>query len=466
MTFKVNKIQHSRSRAPQGVYHLAAKVLIVTLAIFAVGGVAVALYNGVSNTPLNLSLPSIVNTLGGTDLKTDANGKTNMLLLGTGGGAHSGGGLTDTMIVASYDHSKGTLTMVSIPRDLYVKASGRSGSGSMMRINQVYNSLLGSRGKDQAMVELQEVIAKITGLEMQYYAKVDFQAFVETVDILGGIDVDVPKRLSDPLYPVETADGVFVRNETFTVEQGVQHMDGATALKYVRSRHSTSDFDRSLRQQQVIVALKDKAEQSNYLTSASKIRQLYSVISRNLETDVDLQEMVRGAYLASKLDRSKVVSVGLTSEGGKPGSVLYPPDRSLTGGASVLMPIGSTVYREDFGIIKRFVDTVTNMPEIFTEKVPIVVSNGTKRSGLAQQGRAYLTQAGFTVIETANSAEKLEKTRIIVSEEFLSSKTVEYLPLFLPAEVVTRPLDPNGETGSYVEIILGNDTTDARLNRR
>lgn len=466
MSFTVNRIPPNRSRPAQGIYHLSAKIVIVGLAIFAVGGVAVAVYNSVSNVPLTLSLPAIVNTLGGTDLKTDANGKTNMLLMGTGGGAHSGGTLTDTMIVASYDHSKGTLTMVSIPRDLYVRASGRSGSGSMMRINQVYDSLVKARGKDAAMPELQGVVQKITGLTMQYYAKVDFQAFVETVDILGGIDVDVPKRIVDTLYPVETDDGVFIRNETFIVEQGMQHMDGRMALKYVRSRHSTSDFDRGLRQQQVLIALKDKAEQTNYLTSASKIRQLYSVISRNLETDVSLQEMVRGAYFASKTDRSKVVSVGLTSEGGKPGSVLYPPDRSLTGGAAVLMPIGSTVYREDFGIIRRFVDTVVNMPEIYTEKVPIVVSNGTKRSGLAQLGKSYLTQAGFTVVETANSAEKLEKTRIVVSEEFLASKTVEYLPLFLPAEVVTRPLDPNGETGSYVEVILGNDTTDARLNRR
>ena len=157
--------------------------------------------------------------------------------------------------------------------------------------------------------------------------------------------------------------------------------------------------------------------------------------------------------------------VGLTDETGKPGAVLYPPDRSLTGGASVLSPIGSRVGSDDYASIRRFIDVVVNMPEIWIEKVPIIIKNGTRRSGLAQRAKEYLDRYGFTVIKTENSKEHLEHTRIVVSQNFLTSKTIEYLPTFFPGEVVARPIDPNGEVGNYIEIILGENVAESRLTK-
>ena len=200
------------------------------------------------------------------------------------GEGHEGANLTDTMIVASLNHADNLVSMISIPRDLYVE-NEKVGWGT--RLNSIYEYVLDSSGDpDVAMKELETEIEKILDVDIHYYAKIDFQGFEEVVDALGGITIEVGETIIDDAYPAQAgSDYLF---DPFYLEAGIQELDGETTLKYVRSRHNSSDFDRAAKQQQVLEALKDKALSMGVLANPGKIKDVYWAISRNFESDMSL----------------------------------------------------------------------------------------------------------------------------------------------------------------------------------
>ncbi|OGJ47308.1 hypothetical protein A2344_05295 [Candidatus Peregrinibacteria bacterium RIFOXYB12_FULL_41_12] len=184
----------------------------------------------------------------------------NILILGTHGT------LTDTIMVASINEELETVSLISIPRDMFV--SGR-------KINEHY----GLYGVEQ----LKEAVTEVTGLSIDKYAVIDLQAFIDIVDAIGGIDVYVDKAIYDNAYP--NGKGGYM---VFSLGAGQQHLDGSTALKYARSRHSTNDFDRANRQQKVIVAVKEKLAGMDFSDQAGDVLAIFESISENLDSDIGL----------------------------------------------------------------------------------------------------------------------------------------------------------------------------------
>src|SRR3989338_3677692 len=135
---------------------------------------------------------------------------------------------------------------------------------------------------------MQQVAGKVANLDLQYYVKVDFKAFVQVVDAMGGIEVNVEQAIHDPYYPNATEDGY----QTFTIAAGPQMLDGETALKFVRSRKTTSDFDRARRQQKVLAALREKALSKQILGNPKRIKKIYASIENNLSANLSLREMI------------------------------------------------------------------------------------------------------------------------------------------------------------------------------
>jgi len=154
-------------------------------------------------------------------------------------------------MVASFNPKLGATTMISVPRDLYVYDTG---DGIMGRINEIFSIGVSSkRDFANGALLLSGMLEQILGIKINYYATVDFGGFKDIIDTLGGITVDVPESFSDSTYP--TKDNGYM---TVSFTSGIQNMNGETALEYARSRHSTSDFSRSLRQQIIIKAIIDK----------------------------------------------------------------------------------------------------------------------------------------------------------------------------------------------------------------
>src|SRR5688572_19103945 len=157
---------------------------------------------------------------------------------------------TDTMILLSFDPQNRTVGLLSLPRDLWVPIPG---FGYETRINTAFplGETYGYEGGGAQLAK--DTVSSFIGQPVQYYARVNFQGFVELVDMIGGVDIVVPFTIHDDEYPTDDY-GV----ETFYLEAGQQHLDGATALKYVRTRNVDDDYGRASRQQQVIRAVADK----------------------------------------------------------------------------------------------------------------------------------------------------------------------------------------------------------------
>ena len=252
-----------------------------------------------------------------------------ILLLGYGGGNHDGAYLTDSMMVARVDLKKKTVDLISIPRDVWVKLATKSGDTFGSKINAVYQmgmfpktypdvKQLGT-GDDAGGLLVKKVVSTVLGIPVDYYVTIDFDGFAKAVDTLGGVNVKVPKTFDDYEYPIDgkekelcghteeeikdlddkiaTGTPAFelfpCRYEHLHFDAGYTQMDGATALKFVRSRHALadgSDFGRAARQQVFVDAVKQKVLQVNFIP---KIVPLMEELSSHVQTDVPLGEMQR-----------------------------------------------------------------------------------------------------------------------------------------------------------------------------
>ena len=290
----------------------------------------------------------------------------NFLLLGYGGGIHEGTYLTDTVMVARIDTKIKQLTLFSIPRDLWVRLPTKSGVDFHTKINVVYQfELFPKDYPDLKQVITKTIISQVTGLPIDGYVSVNFEGFTKAIDILGGIDVEVKRSFTDPEYPIEGKEKElcdkdteelfkkaepfitpgfnpderdqqfkdnpkleeFVKNATDSPElafpcryeklefkTGLSHMDGATALKFVRSRHSPDDggdFNRALRQQQVIEAIKDKVINLGFIP---KIIPLMDEFKKDVKTDIGLDIIKKFIGQADKSQEYKITSFVLTDQ--------------------------------------------------------------------------------------------------------------------------------------------------------
>jgi LCP family protein required for cell wall assembly len=204
----------------------------------------------------------------------------NVLLLGTDARPDdSDAPRTDTMILLTIDPQGQSVGMLSLPRDLWVPIPDL---GYDSKINTAY-SLGESYGYEGGGAQLaKNTVSSFIGQPVQYYALVNFEGFVELIDLIGGVDVVVPTTIHDEQYP--TVDyGV----TTFHLEAGAQHLDGATALRYVRTRNLDDDYARSIRQQEVIRAVLDKVLRADMLpTLLTKLPRLLYTMRNSIKTDI------------------------------------------------------------------------------------------------------------------------------------------------------------------------------------
>jgi len=254
------------------------KRVIITIAIILLAVIVAAVVYvgsslaGVSKRPF--SLTGLANT----------NGRTNILILGQGDPGHAGEGLTDTMMVVSFNKSTKQVAEISVPRDLRVDIPGYGYS----KINEA-NALGGS---DLA----RKVVSTTLGIPIDYVVSADFTSLEDLVNAVGGIDVNVATELSDPEFPCANNQYLACGLD---IKPGLQHMDGATVLEYTRCRKGTcgNDFGRDARQQQVINLVRQKALSTSTLLHPSRLHSLTTAIRTNFTTDLSGTDMAQLALL-------------------------------------------------------------------------------------------------------------------------------------------------------------------------
>jgi len=403
MDFKTRKISRGslREKSQYPKKTLSFKILPpnlkaqATAAIGAFGAVVILLFL-IFQLARSLDFTNIIFSFGKA-LQTDDKGITNILLTGIGGEGHDGPNLTDTIIIAGIDNKNKVVPMLSIPRDLYVytKQTGRS------RINEVLSIAINKYGADQGMNILKETVSKLTGLSIQYYVKINFNGFVKIVDALGGLDINVEEDIYDPEYPRDGTD----LYQPFSIKKGLQHLDGATALKYARSRHGNAggNVGRAKRQQQLLYAIKDKALNLNILTNPEKIKELYSSISDSIETNLSFAEIIELAKIAKDFGKDSSLSLVITDNPTDCAGLVYTPAREFFNGASVLLPAGG-----DYDYLKLFINNVylkgADIKAATNEKIQVL--NGTQTSGLAYEGMSLLSRFCLNVAYYGNASNR------------------------------------------------------------
>lgn len=315
-------------------------------------------------------------------LKATQEKKINLLLLGVGGGTHEGPNLTDTIIFASVDPETKRVTLVSLPRDLWVP-------DLKAKINTVY-AFSEEKEAGKGLPTTKALVSKMLDQQIDYAVKIDFNGFVKAVDMAGGLTITVDRTFDDYEYPLKNkeadpcglddekiaslsaaiasgsasvVDSFPCRYEHLHFDQGTTTMDGETALKYVRSRHGTgkegSDFARSMRQEKVITAFKEKMLAVDTLLNPVKVVGIVTALEGSIETDIKENEYDDFVKLAQKLKGAKVssaiIDTGDQSED-RYGILLNPPIGPTYRNQWVLSPRrGNGDYSEIQDYIKCFI---------------------------------------------------------------------------------------------------------------
>lgn len=376
--------------------------------------------------------------------------RVNILVMGRGGNNHPGGLLTDSMMLVSIDTKNTQMAIMNIPRDLYAPIKGHGGA----KINEAYKD-----GYDDYMAKncnkknvsancrneayaaganlTRQTASEVFGIPIQYYISVDFAGFEKIIDSLGGIDVYVDKAIYDPLYPDEKMQGY----QPFSVKVGQQHFDGKTALKYARSRETSSDFDRSRRQQQILEATKDKAGKLGMLTNPKKLLDIIGIASDHVRTDLSPDEIKALADFSKSIDKSKIKNQILSTDGNGP---LVSDSSSGT----YYIKTRSGNYSELQNIVKSIFNTESS------EEAKVEILNGSKISGSGGKLSDSLKSAGYSIVNIATTKESYKKTIIYDYSGGKMKNTLKFLKESLGAEVVTKT-----DTAKKVDIsvIIGDD---------
>ncbi len=250
-------------------------------------------YKKFINNQLNIS---IIKTLIGKDNLKTYNNQVNILILGIAGSDHEGPNLSDSITIANYNFEKNKLTTISIPRDIWSDTLEN-------KINSAYAFGEAKKPNKGGIILAKAEVQAIVGLPIQYAAVINFNKFVNLIDFLGGIDVKVENSFVDKKYPIQGKENDLCngdpeyscRYETISFKKGLNHMDGKTTLKFVRSRYAEgdegTDFARIKRQQKVIEALQKKVIELIKTFKLKNYEQLYEFLDNNIKRDITNQQI-------------------------------------------------------------------------------------------------------------------------------------------------------------------------------
>lgn len=401
------------------------------------GGIVWFLQSGIIVKNSGNGAVSLQDQVDPTQLRGEGDGRVNLLLIGVDDSSL----LSDSMILLSLDPIAKDVAMVSIPRDMYVDIPG-FGSAKINAAHS-YGEQYDYDGGGPALLE--ETLSQTFDIPIHYYVRLNFDAFREAIDTVGGVEVNVEETISDYSYPNEVGGG----HTHFHLESGPQRLDAETALKYARSRYSTSDFDRSRRQQQLLLAFKDRVLSIGTLTNPAKINSLMHTFRGNVETDLKLEEIVRLVEISKDIDQDKVVRAQLdTSEDNFLSfSNIY--------GQSALVPTAG-----DYSEIQEYIRGILVDSYIKDEAARISVLNGTTVAGIATDTGRLLRSYGYQVDKIDNASDQNYTRTVIFDYGGDNPYTVRYLEqrFGVAAQRRTRPQHAQGID---IEVVIGSDYVEA-----
>ena len=370
----------------------------------------------------------------------------NVLLLGNDARAGEGEiSNTDTMILLSFDPQNQTAGLLSLPRDLWVPIPG---FGYETRINTAYPLGETYQYEGGGPQLAKDTVSSFIGQPVQYYARVNFQGFVDLIDMIGGVDIVVPFTIYDDAYPTDDY-GV----ELFYLEEGPQHLDGEIALKYVRTRNVDDDYGRAGRQQQVIRAVADKLLRADTLTSLlPKLPRMLMTLGNTVQTDVPMSLQLELANYLSGSSLREVRQLVLDNRYGEEtyteeGAWILKPDRTLVRAALSNFFAPPVNIASGSGAV-----AMSNL-----QWIRIEILNGTGEPGVAAHTRDLLQSQGYQVVSIGD-ADRSDYGRTIIINYGVPDEVVERVGTDLELDPNLSSLQGlNASAPVDVRIVVGRD---------
>ncbi len=400
---------------------------------------------------------------GNSTLKGEKEGRTNILFLGYGGKGNPGGTLADTNLLFSYNYSDKKVALISFPRDLYLPIGK---TGSYNKLNYAYAS-----GEENPKATggggavASDTIANISDVSVHYYVSMDFVGFVKLIDTLGGVTVNVEKAINDPLYPDDKiVGGIYEKTngyKPFKLAAGVQKLDGTTALKFARSRETTSDFDRARRQQVLLEAIKDKATSMGVLSNPKKVVDIINVIGNHLRTNLSVAEMEAFIGVAKEIKSDNITnkvldnsaSGLLVEDTGDVGYYLKPK----VGNFSQIKSLVKNIFSNGNGQSGESPKTASTSSSVKASG-KIEIQNATGVTGKAKDLSKKLAGQGMTVVNLTTASETRSDTILYDYTGGKNENAIALIKAKLSGVNITVLKNSGGSTTLDFKLILGEDS--------
>src|SRR5213080_258219 len=367
--------------------------------------------------------------------------QVNILLLGMGGYENDAPFLTDSIMAVTIDPNSHRVMLASVPRDLVAHMNLQTNANSVWtnKINAAYEVPYTSiiccvapqyQGRDGGGHAAEHEVGKITGLTFDRYIAIDFKAFRDMVNALGGVDVCLTSNLDDYTYPNYGHGYLAIHYKA-----GCQHLNGEQALQVARSRHAqqaqqSSDFGRARRQQDIMQAIKKKATTVN---GFAKAPQLLDALQKNIHTDMALSDMKAIYDWGKNLPDSSIIRWALTApSGAEDGNLLDAFDCGMGPGVSQLCPEDPS-YR----MIKQFIASIFIDPKTLGEKAPVQIANGTTSfAGLDRRVTSMLDPTGLQLADLVGAHRVSTSTLVLDYSGGQFPLTTKWLQTYFGATVV------------------------------
>src|SRR5438552_5209122 len=391
--------------------------------------------------------------------------QVNILLLGMGGYENDAPFLTDSIMAVTIDPNSNRVLMASIPRDLVVRMNLQTNPDRVWvnKINSAYEVPLTNiiccvasqySGPNAGGMAAEHEVGKVTGKTFDRYMAVDFVAFRDMVNALGGVDICLTTNLDDLEYP-DYSNGY----RPIHFKAGCQHLNGEQALEVARPRHAiqpdqASDFGRARRQQDIMQAIKKKATTVN---GFAKAPQLLSALQKNIHTDMTISDMKAIYDWGKNLPDSSIIRVALTgpSPNGD-GNLIDSFDCGMGPGVSQLCPDDASYFM----IHHFFAEGVFISPKTLAEKAPVQIVNGaTNFPNLDQRVTSMLDPSGLQLADPVTN----RPTTATVILDYSGGKfplTTKWLNDFFGGTVVaatpSNPAPSPGQQTYGLVVVLGH----------
>ena len=348
---------------------------------------------------------------------------------------------SDTMMLVTIDPLSRSAGVLSIPRDLWVPIPGFGSN----RINTAYRfgEMYEYPGGGAALS--METVAYNLGVHVHHYVSVNYDGFIEAVDLIGGIEVDVGEEIRDPDYP-DRCYGY----DPFYLSVGQHHLDGTTALKYARTRATFgADFDRARRQQQVVMAVLDRVMGQN-VSLLTRAPELWTAFAKNVSTSLSYQEAIGLGLLVMDIPRENIRQAVIDYN--------YVQDYTAPDNARVLIPIRERIreLRDTFFSAPVLYQGEDLAGQMLTEMAELIVLNGTWTQGLAGSTAEYLETHGFIVAEVGD-AENKDQPQTLIIEFREKPATINYLAQLLQVAPTNIQRGNDADSKYDVQVVLGAD---------